>query len=314
MNKLWKHSSRNTLKGASSCNNFFLTDRFSDSGFDIKIPMDFAKLIDKDDPKDPLLRQVINPKSNSETNFSKSPLEDEKYSPVDGLIHKYSNRVLLIASRVCSIHCQYCFRQNFDYAGQDALNNWYAVKEYITNNPKINEVILSGGDPLTLSDEKIKFIVLDIEKIPHIDTLRIHTRTAVVIPNRITNELASILNNSSLNVVMVFHINHENELTYEFKKSLKMLDQIILLNQSVLLKGVNDSEDVLANLFLKLFSYKILPYYLHMLDKVRGSEHLFVSDKRAIKIHNNLKKKLSGYLVPRLVRDENDEFKAWLGL
>jgi len=314
MQHKWQQSSRNTLKGAVECNEFLKTDKFIDSIFQIKIPLEFAALINKEDPNDPLLRQVISNKVETKSGFNISPLEDEKFSPVDGLIHKYHNRVLLIASRVCAIHCQYCFRQNFDYAGHDAISNWSLIKEYIFNKKQINEVILSGGDPLSLSDTKIKWLINEIANIPHIDTIRIHTRSAVVIPSRLTSDLVDILNNTTLNVVIVFHTNHENELTLDFKESLKRINNLTLLNQSVLLKGVNDDEESLVRLSKKLFSFGILPYYLHMLDKIEGSEGFLVSDNRAIKLHQYLKTNLSGYLVPRLVRDENYEFKSWLGL
>ena len=312
MYERWRQSSRECLKGASSCNDFFQIDKFENQNFPIKVPLEFANLINKDDPQDPLLRQVINLTPNAKIGFNDTPFEDEKYSPVEGLIHKYSSRVLLITSRVCAIHCQYCFRQNFDYEGHDAVSNWNSIRQYIKDNTQINEVILSGGDPLSLSDEKIKWLVHEIEKISHIDTIRIHTRAGVVIPSRITNHLADNLNNSTLNVVLVFHINHANELTNEFKKSLTKLRKLTLLNQSVLLKGVNDNKESLVDLSIKLFSYGILPYYLHLLDKVSGSEHFLVSDDYAIKLHSYMKQTLSGYLVPRLVRDENGEFKSWV--
>ena len=314
MHNKWQHSSRDSLRGASECNVFFKTNKFTDNGFKIKIPLEFARLVNKVDPNDPLLIQVISHKTRTQSGFKSSPLEDEKFSPVDGLIHKYNNRVLLIVSRSCAIHCQYCFRQNFDYAGHDAISNWGSISDYIDDNKQINEVILSGGDPLSLGDNKIKWLINEIENIAHIKTIRIHTRTAVVVPSRITIELAETLNNTSLNVVLVFHTNHPQELTNEFKESLKKLSNLTLLNQSVLLKGVNDAGDTLVNLSKKLFSFGILPYYLHMLDRVGGSEAFLVTDNSAIELHEHLKRELSGYLVPRLVRDENFEFKSWLGL
>ncbi|RUM77966.1 MAG: KamA family radical SAM protein [Candidatus Thioglobus sp.] len=313
MQSSWQHNARNTLKGASSCNDFFQSDQFEDRHFPIKIPLEFANLIDKNNPDDPLLKQVTPSKNiQSQPEFSLSPLGDEDNAPVAGLIHKYPNRVLLITSRVCAIHCQYCFRQNFDYSGHDAISNWLAIEDYIRSHRLIDEVILSGGDPLSLSDEKLQDLIDKIQCIDHIKTLRIHSRSMVVTPSRITDHLVGVLNNTKLNVVIVLHANHVNELSNEFANAIQKLVKITLLNQSVLLKGVNDSISVLSELSLRLFDLGILPYYLHMLDKVSGAEHFLISDKRAIQLHQGLKKNLSGYLVPKLVRDENLAAKTWV--
>jgi len=311
----WKHNTRNTLKGASSCNDFFQSDQFEDQHFPIKIPLEFANLIDKNNPNDPLLKQVINFNSQARlgsSEFSLSPLADEDNAPVAGLIHKYPNRVLLITSRVCAIHCQYCFRQNFDYAEHDAMSNWLAIEDYIRNHQSINEVILSGGDPLSLSDDKLEKLIKNIENIQHVKLLRIHSRSVVVTPSRITDKLVEILVKTSLKVVLVTHINHENEMSETFVKNIGNFVNVTLLNQSVLLAGVNDDLNALEQLNLKLFDAGILPYYLHMLDKVEGAEKFLVSDDCAIELHQQLQKKLSGYLVPKLVRDENAESKTWM--
>ncbi|WXU00647.1 MAG: L-lysine 2,3-aminomutase [Catillopecten margaritatus gill symbiont] len=305
MSNHWQHNTRNALKGADSCNAFFETQQFQDQTFPIKIPLEFANLIDKNNPNDPLLRQVISAPIRKQIGFSASPLEDESNAPVAGLIHKYPNRVLLIASRVCAIHCQYCFRQNFDYSEHDAVSNWVAIEAYIRQHTEVNEVILSGGDPLSLSDEKLHSLIEKIENISHIKTLRLHSRSAVVTPSRLTAELVQILDKTPLNVVLVLHINHVNELSDAFAQAIRKLSNITLFNQSVLLKGVNDSITALSELSLALFDLGILPYYLHLLDKISGAEHFLVSDEDAIKLHKTLSKKLSGYLVPRLVRDEN---------
>ncbi len=314
MNNNWQHNARNTLKGADNCNAFFQSQQFQDQGFPIKIPLEFASLIDKDNPNDPLLKQVIpSIKPQIETlGFSIEPLKDEENSPVAGLIHKYPNRVLLITSRVCAIHCQYCFRQNFNYIGHDAVSNYLAIEDYIYRHPKINEVILSGGDPLSLSDEKLAQLIKGIENIPHIKNLRIHTRSAVVTPSRITVQLIKLLAQSKLNVVLVTHVNHANELSNDFAEAIQALSGVTLLNQSVLLKGVNDSVSTLSKLSMGLFELGILPYYLHLLDKVSGAEHFLVSDEDARRLHRALQKQLSGYLVPRLVRDENLAAKTWV--
>ena len=313
MQSNWQHNTRNTLKGANSCNDFFQSDQFKDQHFPIKIPLEFANLIDKNNPDDPLLKQVI-PFSNAQNQaeFSLSPLGDEDNAPVAGLIHKYPNRVLLITSRVCAIHCQYCFRQNFDYSGHDAMSNWLAIEDYIRSHQSINEVILSGGDPLSLSDEKLAQLIRNIENIEHIKILRIHSRSMVVTPSRITDNLVKLLTKTSLKVVLVTHINHANEVSEVFIQNIGNFTNITLLNQSVLLKGVNDDLSTLERLSLKLFDIGILPYYLHMLDKVKGAEHFLISDERAIQLHQDLKNSLSGYLVPKLVRDENLKSKTWI--
>ncbi|RUM80562.1 MAG: KamA family radical SAM protein [Candidatus Thioglobus sp.] len=313
MQSNWQHNTRNTLKGANSCNDFFQSDQFKDQHFPIKIPLEFANLIDKNNPDDPLLKQVI-PFSNAQNQaeFSLSPLGDEDNAPVAGLIHKYPNRVLLITSRVCAIHCQYCFRQNFDYSGHDAMSNWIAIEDYIRSHQSINEVILSGGDPLSLSDEKLAKLIRNIENIEHIKILRLHSRSIVATPSRITDKLVKLLTKTSLKVVLVTHINHANEVSEVFIQNIGNFTNITLLNQSVLLKGVNDDLSTLERLSLKLFDIGILPYYLHMLDKVKGAEHFLISDERAIQLHQDLKNSLSGYLVPKLVRDENLKSKTWI--
>jgi EF-P beta-lysylation protein EpmB len=313
MQSNWQHNTRNTLKGANSCNDFFQSDQFKDQHFPIKIPLEFANLIDKNNLDDPLLKQVI-PFRNAQNQaeFSLSPLGDEDNAPVAGLIHKYPNRVLLITSRVCAIHCQYCFRQNFDYSGHDAMSNWLAIEDYIRSHQSINEVILSGGDPLSLSDEKLAQLIRNIENIEHIKILRIHSRSMVVTPSRITDNLVKLLTKTSLKVVLVTHINHANEVSEVFIQNIGNFTNITLLNQSVLLKGVNDDLSTLERLSLKLFDIGILPYYLHMLDKVKGAEHFLISDERAIQLHQDLKNSLSGYLVPKLVRDENLKSKTWI--
>ena len=313
MKESWQHQMRSTLKGADACNDFFQTKLFKDHAFPIKIPLEFAKLIDHNNPNDPLLRQVISVDSlPSDKSFVAEPLQDTSFSPLDGLIHKYPNRVLLITTRVCAIHCQYCFRQNFDYQQHDALSNWPQIHTYISEHKNINEVILSGGDPLSLSDEKLANLIQSIEHIPHIKNLRIHSRNCVVSPSRITQKLCTMLSKTHLNVVLVLHVNHPSELSQDFSDAIVRLSDVVLLNQSVLLKGVNDDSEVLSELSLKLFDLGILPYYLHLLDKVKGAEHFLVADKIALNIHQQLKKNLSGYLVPKLVRDENTEFKVWV--
>lgn len=308
----WQQDLRLSLKGAKQCNEFFQTNVFLDQSFAIKVPINFANLIDNNNPNDPLLKQILPQAYNSKTDFLDEPLADDKHSPVEGLIHKYPNRVLLIASQVCAIHCQYCFRQNFNYTQHDAISNWPAIENYINNNTQINEVILSGGDPLSLSDEKLEKLVKNIENFTNVHTLRIHSRSIVVVPSRITDKLTKLLAKTHLKVVLVTHINHEREISKDFIKNIGNFTNVTLLNQSVLLKGVNDAIESLEMLSLKLFDVGILPYYLHMLDKVKGSEGFFLEDEVATTLHQQLQKRLSGYLVPKLVRDTGGDSKQWL--
>jgi EF-P beta-lysylation protein EpmB len=308
----WYQQAREVLKGANQSNEFFNTYAFKDVGFPIKIPLEYAKLIDKNNPNDPLLRQVMPQIANKNSDYILSPLNDEAHSPVDGLIHKYPNRILLITSQVCAIHCQYCFRQNLDYNTHDALSNWMAIENYINQHQEINEVILSGGDPFSLSDKKLEKLIKKIENFQHINTLRIHTRSVVVMPSRITNYLSEILIKTRLKVVLVMHINHACEISKQFCTNIAKIKNLTLLNQSVLLSKVNDDLDSLKSLSLKLFEVGILPYYLHMLDKVSGAENYYVSDEKAVQLHKQLQAQLSGYLVPKLVRDSGAESKTWL--
>ena len=309
MNKSWNDSVRSSLKSARECNEYFGKNTFKDFHFPIKIPLEFAERIDKSDSLDPLMLQILPKEVKATEGFFDSPVSDEKYSPVKGLIHKYPSRVLLIASSVCAIHCQYCFRQNFDYESHDILKNWPDIENYLLSNKGVSEVVLSGGDPLTLSDKKISKIIKKIEGIGHIKTVRFHTRTAVVIPSRITQELIDMLNKTRLKVVFVFHINHAKEISGEFMKNVEGLKAHTLLNQSVFLRDVNDSAQILSELSNTLFESSILPYYIHLLDKVTGAERFLVTDKKAKEIYKKLQTLLPGYLVPRMVRDEGGDSK-----
>lgn len=308
----WNQQARKVLKGAKISNDFFNIEAFEDSNFPIKIPLEYAQLIDKNNPDDPLLKQVMPQASIDLIGFSQAPLNDEENSPVAGLIHKYTNRVLLITSQVCAIHCQYCFRQNFNYTEHDAMSNWSEIEQYIQADKKVNEVILSGGDPLSLSDEKLEKLIKNIENFEYVTTLRIHTRSLVVMPSRITDYLAKILAKTRLKVVLVTHINHANEISAAFSKNIAKIENVTFLNQSVLLSGVNDDISSLKQLSLKLFEVGILPYYLHMLDQVSGAENYLVNAEKATQLHLQLQAQLSGYLVPRLVRDEGKSSKTWL--
>lgn len=297
-----------TLNSSKKCNDFLQTDVFNDDNA-LKIPIDYANLIEKNNPNDPLLKQVFLDGKTHLDNFSKEPLLDSTNSPIPNVVHKYKNRVLLITTSSCEIFCRYCFRQNFPYKKTDITKNLDEVLEYLKNDTNINEVILSGGDPLSLTNEKLKLIIDNISKIKHIKTIRIHSRTFSIIKNRIDGEFTHMINNATKKIIIVSHINHPNELTAWFAEKIRGLNCQIL-NQSVLLKGVNDSANTLIDLSNNLWNISILPYYLHTLDKVSGCEDYLVSDKVAKQIHQIMQENLSGYLVPKLVRDENKKYKT----
>ena len=307
----WNKESQQIIKGVDNANKLLGKEMMVEGSFPIKIPMEFFNLIDLTNPDDPLLKQVSPVINEGETQFKKDPLDDNQFSKIPGLIHKYKNRALIIASRSCSIHCQYCFRKNFEYKVHDIFSNLEEIVSYLKSHIEIDEVILSGGDPFTLSDEKLKQIIDPINDISHIKTIRFHTRTLVVIPGRIRSGFINYLKGLKLNIVIVFHINHPNEIGSKFINFINELEDFRLLNQSVLLKGVNDNPETLKALSIKLFEIGVLPYYLHLLDEVEGSEHFLISEKDAKSIHKNLQKLVSGYLVPRLVKDENLESKTW---
>jgi len=275
--------------------------------FPLKVPKHFALQIEKHRPNDPLLRQIL-PGLAEKTlveGFSLDPVGDLKANPTPSLIHKYQGRALLIASGRCEIHCRYCFRRHFPYQ-QAKKQHWQTALEQIAANPSIEEVILSGGDPLSLSQNSLMELLTTLEQIPHLTTLRIHSRTPVVAPNRAEMPLLwQLLKASRLHIVLVIHCNHANELSDETARLFQTLKatNITLLNQSVLLKGVNDNVTTLAQLSKKLFQQGVLPYYCHQLDKVAGAAHFEVKNDQAWVLFDQLRQKLPGYLVPRLVTE-----------
>jgi len=276
--------------------------------FNLRVPLPFIKKMKQGDPNDPLLLQVISQakENNIIAGYDDDPLL-EQGSQQPGLLHKYHGRVLLVLASACAINCRYCFRRHFPYQGELASGKQLQASiDYIASTPSITEVILSGGDPLIVSDNYLKQLIEKLEQIPHLKRLRIHTRLPIVIPSRITPSLSQILSNNRLKTSMVLHINHPNEIDHVLATNLKPLVQtgIQLLNQSVLLKGINDDISILSKLSEKLFECNILPYYLHQLDKVKGAAHFSVDDSRAKKLFQAMRDSLPGYLVPRLAREE----------
>lgn len=276
--------------------------------FSFKAPEHFIEQIESHNPDDPLLKQIFPDIAEKIVvpGYGLDPVGDLNKNPIPSLIHKYHGRVLLIASPKCDIHCRYCFRRHFPYEKQSNRHYWHQALDYIKNDNSIHEVILSGGDPMSLSEKVLLELCQKIERIPHIQTIRIHSRTPVVSPAKAAQkEWLAWAENSRLKKVLVIHCNHANELSDESKQLHSRYRQanIHLLNQSVLLKGVNDSVDSLVTLSHKLFDQSVLPYYLHQLDKVAGAAHFQVTDERALKIHKELRQRLPGYLVPKLVQE-----------
>ncbi len=272
-----------------------------------RVPQSFIDRMEKGNPKDPLLRQVLPLSEEFEVHdgYSNDPLEEQD-NDIPGLLHKYRNRALMIVKGGCAVNCRYCFRRHFPYQdNKSGKQAWGQSLDYMAQHPELNEVIFSGGDPLMAKDDELQWLIEHIAQIPHIKRLRIHSRLPVVIPARITDALCQMLSASRLQVVLVTHINHANEINSELTTQLLKLKQagVTLLNQSVLLKGINDSVDAQVNLSEALFDAGILPYYLHVLDKVQGAAHYFVDDEEAKEIMRGVITRVSGYLVPKLTRE-----------
>ncbi|EPS2709614.1 EF-P beta-lysylation protein EpmB [Cronobacter turicensis] len=279
--------------------------------FALRVPRAFAARMEKGNPQDPLLRQVLTSREEfvAAPGFTTDPLEEQN-SVVPGLLHKYHNRALLLVKGGCAVNCRYCFRRHFPYAdNQGNKRNWQAALDYIAAHPELDEIIFSGGDPLMAKDHELEWLVANIEGIPHIKRLRIHSRLPIVIPARITDALVRLLGETRLQVLLVNHINHAQEIDDAFRAGMAKLRAagVTLLNQSVLLKGVNDNAATLAALSNALFDAGVMPYYLHVLDKVQGAAHFMVSDDEARAIMRELLSQVSGYLVPKLAREIGGE-------
>jgi len=279
--------------------------------FALRVPRAFVARMAPGNPNDPLLRQVLTSQEEfvAAPGFSTDPL-DEQHSVVPGLLHKYRNRALLLVKGGCAVNCRYCFRRHFPYAdNQGNKRNWQAALDYISAHPELDEIIFSGGDPLMAKDHELEWLLTQLEAIPHVKRLRIHSRLPIVIPARITDVLASRFARSSLQILLVNHINHAQEIDTSFRQAMATLRTagVTLLNQSVLLRGVNDNAQTLADLSNALFDAGVMPYYLHVLDKVQGAAHFMVTDDEAREIVRELLTLVSGYMVPRLAREIGGE-------
>ncbi len=281
-------------------------DWVDDSEFPLHIPRTFIERMEKRNPLDPLLLQVAPSREelNSPKGYTTDPLRESEFTLNGGLVKKYANRALVIATQACPVHCRYCFRRHFDYSANQ-LSDFQSTLETLTSDLSIVEVILSGGDPLTLSNEKLDTLIQQLQRLKHVQILRIHTRFPIMIPQRITPALVEILSKTRLKAVIVVHINHPNEIADSVQQAIERFRhaQIDVFNQSVLLKGVNDSVQTLSKLMHRVFEIGVVPYYLHLFDPVAGAHHYDLPETTALALWKELQSKLPGYLVPRLVRE-----------
>jgi EF-P beta-lysylation protein EpmB len=278
------------------------------AGFRLRVPRSYVSRMRPGDPADPLLRQVL-PVANELEDvavYVTDPLGEHAALRAPGLLQKYRGRALIITTSACAVHCRYCFRREFPYSEQTSdAPRWSAALSEIRRDSSLEEVILSGGDPLSLSDARLKGLTDALATIPHVRRLRVHTRQPVVLPSRVDDGLVSWLRSVRLPTVFVLHANHPNEIDSDVSAACEKLraSGVTLLNQSVLLRGVNDDVEVLAELSRRLFDTGVLPYYLHVLDRVRGAAHFEIPEAQARTIAGDLAARLPGYLVPRLVRE-----------
>jgi len=276
--------------------------------FPLRVPRGFVARMRRGDPHDPLLRQVLPVLDEDRivAGFGLDAVGDAAARGATGVIHKYSGRALLVATGSCAVHCRYCFRRHFPYAQETAAAaRWAEALDYLRADGSLEEVLLSGGDPLSLSTAKLAEFTAALAAIPHVRTLRLHTRLPIVLPERVDAALLGWLRGLPQRVVVVVHANHANEIDAGVADALEALrgTGATVLNQSVLLRGVNDSPEALVALSRRLFEAGVLPYYLHQLDRVAGVAHFEVDDDRALALHGAMTASLPGYLVPRLVRE-----------
>jgi EF-P beta-lysylation protein EpmB len=311
----WRHELRAAIRSARQlCNLLGLTDkeisRTADDSteFPVLVPRSFAARIRYGDPHDPLLLQVIAQRAEqiAVPGFGTDPLLESQVAGA-GILRKYRGRALLVTTAACPVHCRYCFRRHFPYADQlAARDRWAHALDSLRESTDVEEVILSGGDPLSLSTRRLAELIEGLETIDSVKTLRVHTRFPIVLPSRVTRSLLGLLHRTRMQTVFVLHCNHANELdSSDVADALQNLSECtdLLLNQSVLLRGVNDTPQALRDLSIALFRANVMPYYLHLLDRVSGSAHFDVPEAEASELMIQLRSELPGYLVPKLVRE-----------
>lgn len=277
--------------------------------FPLRVTHSYLARIEKGNPADPLLLQVLPlhaELAEPAPGFSTDPVGDLAANPVPGLIHKYRGRVLLVTTGACAIHCRYCFRRHFPYAEASSTSaHLQQITDYIRADDSIEEIILSGGDPLSLGNQRLHALTQQFAGIPHLKRLRLHTRLPIVLPERVDSGLLGWLQSLPWQVIMVLHCNHAREISPTIQQTLHRLagSGVTLLNQAVLLRGINDTVEALKGLSNGLFTAGVLPYYLHQLDRVAGAQHFEVPDQEAITLIDRLNRQMPGYLVPKLVRE-----------
>ena len=290
----------------------------STSGFPFLVPRSFAERMQRGDPRDPLLLQVL-PQAGEvgfQEGYSADPLDESRSLKAPGLVQKYAGRALLLVTGGCAVNCRYCFRRAFPYAESGATRSGVdAALSAIAEDPSLTEIILSGGDPLLADDATLARIISRLDRIPHVVRLRIHTRLPVVLPSRVDAGLLDVLAATRLSRVIVIHANHPAELDATVAEAVGRLARLpaIMLNQSVLLAGVNDSVAVLRGLSERLVAIGVMPYYLHLLDRVQGAACFDVGENLAVHLHRQLTAVLPGYSVPKLVREiPGEPSKTWV--
>ena len=307
----WRKIQRNNFTNWHLLSDFLHLDEkqrleiLTNTPFSLNLPKRLADKIKKKCLNDPILLQFLPlTRENEEVEgFFIDPVSDFSFQKTPKLLHKYPGRVLLLCSSACVMHCRFCFRRNYPYEHTDF--DFDKELSIIQEDPSIYEVILSGGDPLSLSDEKLTALILNLEKIPHLKLLRLHTRFPIGIPERITDSFLETLSKTRLQVIFILHANHPRELDEEVMEALKKIQKVggTVLSQTVLLKMVNDSEESLSELFLILVQGGVTPYYLHQLDRVKGCSSFEVTKERGIQLINNLRKRLPGYAIPTYVQE-----------
>jgi EF-P beta-lysylation protein EpmB len=307
----WQNSMKLAIRSSRQLLDFLALS--SDQGsaaaereFPVFVPLEYASRIRPGDPNDPLLLQVLATDQETQSIGLEDPVGDAAAELVPGLLKKYNRRALLIASGACAVHCRYCFRRHYPYqSAPKDVNGWQVATAAILQDPSIDEVILSGGDPLSASDDSLAQLIDGFNAIGHLARIRVHTRFPVMIPSRVCEDLLKWVRGSRSAVYFVLHINHVAEIDADVQSAIRKLRQAgaVVLNQAVLLAGVNDSFEAQRDLCLKLVDNSVLPYYIHQLDPVRGAMHFEVDDRTALEIVDSLRRELPGYAVPQLVRE-----------
>ncbi|HNV84725.1 MAG TPA: EF-P beta-lysylation protein EpmB [Arenimonas sp.] len=308
---LWREAVRDPRELLEILDLGHLAGQISDQAaaqFPLRVPRGFIAKMRRGDANDPLLRQVLPIQDEEQIveGYGFDAVGDAAAKGGTGIIHKYHARALLITTGSCAIHCRYCFRRHFPYAEETAASqHWAEAITYLKSDSSITELILSGGDPLSLSTAKLKELTDAIAMMPQIKRLRLHTRLPVVLPERIDAELLDWIHGLGWPLTVVIHANHAQELMPDVAKAVSKLRRAgsTMLNQAVLLKGVNDQASEQIELSERLFDIGVLPYYLHQLDKVQGAAHFQIDDEQALAIHQSMMQALPGYLVPKLVRE-----------